>query len=125
MKKEKIKNEVVDLTKDAIDNDIKSYLSLGPGFCEASTGVSYENIIAETEKMCTKIKREGEINKTEEEIVEHEIGEIRENVKVILEKAMHKKYKTNFTKEELNGKKKALPDKRNVFVPADRGCVQK
>jgi hypothetical protein len=123
MKKEKIKNEVIDLTKDGIDNDIKSYLSLGPGFCEAPTRVPYERIIAETEKMCTKIKREGEINEIDEEIVEHEIGEIRENVKVILEKARHKKYKTNLTKEELNGKKKAVQDKRKVFLPTDKGRI--
>ena len=85
--------------------------------------VPYEHIIAETEKMCTKIKREGEINEIDEEIVEHEIGEIRENVKVILEKARHKKYNTNLMKEELNRKKKALQDKRKVFLPADKGRI--
>ena len=31
-KKEKIKNEVIDLTKDGIHDDVKRYLSLGPGF---------------------------------------------------------------------------------------------
>ena len=57
MKKDKIKVEVVDLTKQGIDDEIKSYLSLGPDFCEAPTRVPYEKIIAETEKMCSVIGR--------------------------------------------------------------------
>jgi hypothetical protein len=40
-----------------------------------------------------------------------------------LEKARHKKYKTNLTKEELNGKKKVLQDKRKIFLPADKGRI--
>ena len=59
----------------------------------------------------------------DEEIVEHEIDEIRENVKVTLEKARHKKYKTNLTKEKSSRKKKALQDNRKVFLPADKGRI--
>lgn len=35
------KVEVVDLTKQGIGDEIKSYLSLGPDFCEAPTRVPY------------------------------------------------------------------------------------
>ena len=37
MKREKIQKEIIDLTKDGIDEDVKKYLSLGPDFCEAPT----------------------------------------------------------------------------------------
>ncbi len=42
IRKEKIQKEVIDLTKDGIDDDVKKYLSLGPDFCEAPTRVPYE-----------------------------------------------------------------------------------
>ena len=63
MKEDKIKNEVVDLTKNGIDSDIKKYLALGPDFCETPKKVPYKDIMAETEKMCTMIKKEGDIKK--------------------------------------------------------------
>ena len=44
------------------------------------------------------------------------------DVKVILEKTRHK-YKTNLTKEESSGKRKALQDKNKVFLPADKGRI--
>lgn len=57
MKKEKIQREFVDLTKQGIDEDVKKYLALGPDFCEAPTKVTYEQIIAAAEKMCSVIKK--------------------------------------------------------------------
>ena len=41
MRKEKIKNEVIDLTKNGIDDDVKKYLALGPVF----SGSSYTSTI--------------------------------------------------------------------------------
>jgi hypothetical protein len=61
MRKEKIKNEVIDLTKNGIDDDVKKYLALGPDFSEAPTRVPYERIISEREKMCSVIEKEGEL----------------------------------------------------------------
>ena len=121
--KEKIQKEVIDLTKDGIDDDVKKYLSLGPDFCEAPTRVPYEQFVAETEKMCSMIKKEGEIKEIAEEIIEREVSEVREDVKSILEKAKCKRYKSNLTQEERNGKKKALQDKNKVFMPADKGRI--
>jgi hypothetical protein len=87
MKREKIKNEVVDLTKDGIDSDVKKYLALGPDFSETPRKVPYEHIIAETEKMCTVIKKEGDVREIDEEIINREIRQVRESVKLILEKS--------------------------------------
>ena len=84
MKKEKIKKEVVDLTKNGIDNDIKQYLSLGPDFCETPRRVPYETIITETEKICSMIRKEGERKETGDDIIEREVSELREDVRVIL-----------------------------------------
>ncbi len=123
MKREKIKNEVVDLTKDGIDSDVKKYLALGPDFSETPRKVPYEHIIAETEKMCTVIKKEGDVREIDEEIINREIRQVRESVKLILEKASDRRCKTNLTKEELQGKKKVLQDKKKVFLPADKGRI--
>ena len=57
MKETKIGVEVIDLTKDGIDEEVKRYLALGPDFCEAPRRVPYEEIILETEKICSIIKR--------------------------------------------------------------------
>ena len=123
MKKDKIKVEVVDLTKQGIDDEIKSYLSLGPDFCEAPTRVPYEKIIAETEKMCSVIKEEGKKKKVSEIEVDKEIDELREEVKEVLRKTKNRNYNTNLTKEEMRGKKKAMKDKEKVFLPADKGRI--
>ena len=45
MKKEKIKKEIVDLTKEGLDDYVKQYLSLGPDFCESPRGVPYKKIL--------------------------------------------------------------------------------
>ena len=123
MKKDKIKVEVVDLTKQGIDDKIKSYLSLGPDFCEAPTRVPYEKIIAETEKMCSVIKGEGKKKNVSEIEVDKEIDELREEVKEVLRKTKNRNYNTNLTKEEMRGKKKAMKDKEKVFLPADKGRI--
>ena len=106
-----------------VDDDIKQYLSLGPDFCEITRRVPYERTIAETEKICSMIRREGEITQTDKEIIEPKIGEIREEVKVILEKARHKRYPSNLSKEETRGKYKAMEDQSTVFLSADKGRV--
>lgn len=123
MKRDKIKVEVVDLTKQGIDEDIKNYLALGPDFCEAPTKIPYEKIIAETEKMCSTIKEEGKKKKVNENEVDREIDELREEVKEILRKTKDKNYTTNLTKEEMRGKKKAMKDKEKMFLPADKGRI--
>jgi len=123
MKRDKIKVEVIYLTKQGIDEDIKEYLALGPDFCEAPTKIPYEKIIAETEKMCSTITEEGKKKKVNENEVDREIDELREEVKEILRKTKDKKYTTNLTKEEMRGKKKAMKDKEKVFLPADKGRI--
>jgi hypothetical protein len=123
MKREKIQKEIIDLTKDGIDEDVKKYLSLGPDFCEAPTRIPYEQIIAETEKMCSKIKKDGEMNEITAYTIDREVNEVRENVKSILEKARCKRYQSNLTQQERDGKKKALQDKNKVFLPADKGRI--
>ena len=69
------------------------------------------------------IKKEGEIKEIAEDIIEREVSEIREDVKSILEEARCKRYQSNLTQEERNGKKKALQDKNKVFLPADKGRI--
>ena len=123
MKRDKIKVEVVDLTKQGIDDEIKNYLSLGPDFCEAPTRVPYEKIIAETEKMYLVIKEEGRKKEVSENEIDREIDELREEVKGILRKTKDNNYTTNLTKEEMSGKKKAMKDKELVFLPADKGRI--
>ena len=123
MKRKKIKVEVVDFTKQGTDDDIKSYLSLGPNFCEAPTRVPYEKIIAETEKMCSEIKEEGRKKNVSENEVDREIDELRDEVKRILGKTKDRNYTTNLTKKEMRGKKKAMKDKEKVFLPAVKGRI--
>jgi hypothetical protein len=69
------------------------------------------------------IKKEGERNEVPEDIVDREVREVREDVKSILKKARCRIYQSNLTQEEMNGKKKALPDKNRVFLPADKGRI--
>ena len=114
MKKGKIRNEVVDLTRNGIDDNIKKYLALGPDFCETPKKVPHEDIIAETEKMCTMIKK-GDIKEIGSEIIDREIREVRESVKHILKRAANRQYKTNLTKEELQGKKKHYKTKTRLI----------
>ena len=73
--------------------------------------------------MCTMIKKEGDNKEIGSEIIDREIREVRESVKHILKTAANRQYKTNLTKEEIQGKKKALQDKTKVFLPADKGHV--
>ena len=100
-KKEKIKKEVVDLTRNGIDDDIKQYLSLVSDFCETPRRVPCETIITETEKICSIIRKEGKRKETDDDIIEREVSDMREDVRVILERARHKKYPSN-----LNNKRK-------------------
>ena len=121
MKKDKIKNEVVDLTRNGIDDNIKKYLALGPDFCETPKKVPYEDLIAETEKMCTMIKKEGDNKEIGSEIIDREIREVCESVKHILKRAANRQYKTNLTKEELQGKKKHYKTKPRYSYQQTRG----
>ena len=52
----KLKYEVIDLTKDGIDEDVRAYLKLGPDFCETPQSLPYEKIIIKTEVMCKIIE---------------------------------------------------------------------
>ncbi len=79
--------------------------------------------MAETEKMCSMIKKEGGVKEIAEDIIECEVSEVREDVKSILEKARCKRYQSNLTQEERKGKKKVLQDKNKVFMPADKGRI--
>lgn len=60
-------------------------MALGPDFSGVPTRVPYERIISETEKICTVIKKEEEIKEMTEDVTEHEVNEVHENVNKILE----------------------------------------
>ena len=122
MKETKIGVEVIDLTIDGIDEEVKRYLALGPDFCEAPRRVPYEEIISETEKICSIIK-EGEIRETAEEEIELEVSQVRDKVKTVIKKAVNKKFRSNLPREERVGKTKALKDKDRIYLPADKGRI--
>ena len=44
-KKEEIKKEIVDQTKEGLDDYVKQYLSFGPDFCESPQGVPHKKIL--------------------------------------------------------------------------------
>ena len=120
----KIQHEVVDLTKDGIDEDIKAYLRLGPDFSETPKQIPYEKIIIETEKMCKTIEEEMTDTEPREKFqLEKEIHTLREKVKKMLSKARHQKIQSNLTEQERNGRKKAQADEDRVYLPADKGKV--
>ena len=75
-----------------------------------------------TRKQLGKIV-ELEKKKVNENEVDREIDDLREEVKEILRKTKDKNYTTNLTKEEMRGKKKAMKDKKKVFLPADKGRI--
>ena len=108
----KIKHEVVDLTKNGIDDDVREYLKLGPDFSETPRTMPYEKIIIETEYMCKTIEREietvEEADKKHE--LEKEIHTLREKVKKNLMRYRNKKITPNLTKQERIGRKKIHSD---------------
>ena len=122
-RKNKLKYEVFDLTRDGIDEDIKEYLKLGPDFSETPGRLPYEKIIVETEKMCQIIEQEKEPNPEKAPELEREIHRLRESVKHLLKKRMDKKIKSNLTQQEEMGRKKAQQDEDRVYIPADKGKV--
>ena len=119
----KLQHEVHDMTKDGIDEDVREYLKLGPDFCETPRRIPYEKIIIETEKMCKVIEDEIETKPQEAEELQRETHKLREKVKKLLRKQREKKIKSNLTKQEARGKKKAYEDKERVYLPADKGKV--
>ena len=119
----KLQHEVYDMTKDGIDEDVKAYLKLGPDFCETPKRIPYEKIIIETEKMCKVIEDEIETKPEEAEELHRETHRLREKVKKLLRKQREKKIKSNLTKQEAKGKKKAYEDQERVYLPADKGKV--
>ena len=120
----KIQQEVIDLTKDGIDEDVKAYLRLGPDFSETPKSIPYEKLIIETEKMCKTIEAEMEdADATRRYELEREIHTLREKVKKLLLKAKDKKIKSNLTEQERKGRKKAHDDVNRVYLPADKGKV--
>ena len=122
MERKKIKTEVVDLTKDGIDPEVRKYLALGPDFCIAPTKVPYERIICETERMCSDIRKESIDGKIEQREAEDEIMTVREEVKTML-KNTKERYPSNLSREEKAGQKKAFDDKQHVYLPADKGRI--
>ena len=120
----KIQHEVIDLTKDGIDDDVKAYLRLGPNFSETPKFIPYEKLIIETEKMCKTIENEMEnADATRRYELEREVHTLREKVKKLLLKAKDKKIKPNLTDQERKGRKKAHDDEKRVYLPADKGKV--
>lgn len=69
------------------------------------------------------IQKQGEIREITEEEISREIRKVLEELKVILEQARCIRYPSNVTKDELIGKKTALNDKNQEFLPADKGRI--
>ena len=119
----KLKHEVYDLTKDGIDEDVKSYLKLGPDFSETPNTLPFEKIIIETERMCKIIEEEKAKKPEQEPELEREAHRLREEVKHLLRKQKKRKIKSNLTHQESIGKTKANKDRDKVYLPADKGKV--
>ena len=83
----------------------------------------YEKIIIETEKMCKTIEDEMETNSQQAEELQRESHRLREQVKKLLRTQKGRKIKSNMTKQEEEGRKKAYEDEEKVFLPADKGKV--
>ena len=118
-----LQHEVYDLAKDGIVEEVRTYLKLGLDFCETPRRLPYEKIVIETEKMCKVIEDEAESKPDEREELCREAHKLREEVKKVLRKQKEKKMRSNLTKEEAMGKKKAYEDEEKVFLPADKGKV--
>jgi hypothetical protein len=118
-----IKNEVVDLTKDGIDEDVKKYLALGPGFAENREKFPIEEYIAKTENVCQMLGREFSVNEINEEQKNNDQKILRKKTQEIMKKAIKKHHQSNLTKEESQGRKKAWESEDNIFMPADKGKI--
>ena len=55
--------------------------------------------------------------------LEREIHKLRDKVKQLVKRQHKKKMRSNLTKEEQQGRKKAYADKERVFISADKGKV--
>ena len=119
----KLKHEVIDLTIDGIDKDVEAFLKLGPDFSTAPRKLPFEKIIIETENMCKIIEKEKEIKPDQGPELEREEHRLREKVKQLLRKQKKKKIKTNLTRQEEIGRRKAYDDKERIYLPADKGKV--
>ena len=73
--------------------------------------------------MCKTIEDEKEANPEKAPELEREAHRLREKVKKLLRKLKRKKLKSNLTKQEENGRRKAFADKERVYIPADKGKV--
>ena len=118
-----LKNQVYDLTRDGVDDDVKAYLKLGPDFSSTPKRLPYEKMIIETEKMCKIIEDEGESQQDKMPELERESHKLREKVKHIINKNKDRIFESNLTKEEERGREKASKDTERVFLPADKGKV--
>ena len=122
--RKKIQHEVIDLTKDGISENMKTYLKLGPDFSETPKTIPYEKMIIETEKMCQVIEGETESATPEEAYnLEREAHTLREKVKKLLIRSRRQPIKPNLTEEERDGRKQTYTDAERVFLPADKGKV--
>ena len=98
-------------------------MKLGPDFSETPRKLPFEKIIIETEKMCKTIEEEKESKPQQAQELEREAHRLREKVKKLLRKQKKKKIKSNLTRQEEIGRKKAYGDKDRVYLPADKGKV--
>ena len=114
----KLKDEVYDLTKDGIDDEVKEYLKLGPDFSITPRRLPYEKVIIETEKMCDIIEKEKDSNTDQATELEREAHQLREKVKHLLKKQTRKKIKSNLTLEEENGRE------RHAKTEKESSCLQ-
>ena len=105
-KKIKIKREVVDLTKDGIDEDVTQYLALGPNFSETPTRIPYGDYITTTEAMCRTIQMEIGNHEEKRPELEIEIANLREQVRKTLTRWIKSRPKSNLTMSERRGRKK-------------------
>ncbi len=73
--------------------------------------------------MCKTIDEEKEMKPEQAPELEREAHRLREKVKKLLRKQKKKKIKSNLTRQEELGRKKAYDDKDRVYLPADKGKV--
>jgi hypothetical protein len=118
-----IRNEVIDLTRDGIDQDVKSYLSLGPGFAETHQEVPYEDYIAGVEKVCQMIKVEQEVGEITEQQSNEQQTKIRKEIQKVMKTTVGKRFKSNLKPNEKRGRNKARNSDDHVFLPADKGKI--
>ena len=70
--------------------------------------------------MCKVIEDEIEKGLEKQHELEREIQKLRDKIKQLVKRQHKKKMRSNLTKEEQQGRKKAYADKERVFISADK-----